>query len=97
MVSKQFDNGEAAFVVEVICELQDADDEVVATIAVRNVAVYTLVDNFVPSEDDIEYFLQNGVLFQVHPYARETISSLASRAGLPGAFLPVLVKNVADE
>ncbi len=59
-------------------------------------ARYSLEDGFEPDDGTVEWFAWNGVVYQVHPYIREFISSATTRAGLPPAFLPVLVRQDLD-
>lgn len=91
-------SGEAArFWIGVKSTFVDESDEPILIADVTYVAEYGIADGHHPDERELQAFVSHGVLFQLHPYLRETISSLTSRAGLPAALLPILLHGTDDD
>lgn len=87
------DGRDLAYRVELDYSAVDANDQPVITGLVEFAVGYQLDDGFEPSEEQLEHYAFGGVAFQVHPYLREHVMSMCTRAGLPPYVLPILGRD----
>jgi hypothetical protein len=90
-------DGKAPFLVGVRSELVDTEGQSILQVEASYLLTYRVDPAWTPSDEELRVFATQGVLFQVHPYLREFIASITSRAGLPPALLPVLVRDDLDD
>lgn len=74
--------------------LSDVNEEPILEVSTAFNASYGIDSDMPVTEELLDWWAWNGVLFQVHPYLREFLSSMTGRAGLPPAYLPLLVREV---
>lgn len=66
--------------------------EPIATGDAAFIASYDLDEGWRPTEDQVEHFAFNGVIFQVHPYIREHLSTICLKSGMAPYLLPMLFR-----
>jgi hypothetical protein len=87
------DGSALAYTVRLQYSAVDPDDQPLITGMVEFVLGYQLDEGFEPSEEQLEHYAFGGVAFQVHPYLREHVMSMCTRAGLPPYALPILGRD----
>jgi len=73
----------------------DADGVQILTGMVEFALSYRLDEGFEPSDEELEHYAFGGVAFQAHPYLREHVMSMCTRAGLPPYILPILGRDAS--
>lgn len=78
------------FQTEITQEADGGEDELVATIVCEYAALYDLVglDGYEPSAEEYQAYSETAATLTIYPYARELISSMVNRLGLPRLVLP---------
>lgn len=89
----ELDEGRAAFLIAITADLLDENGDRIIEVAVSYLLAYALDAGYMPSDEELHFFVTQGVVFQAHPYLREFVASATSRAGLPPAQLPVLIRD----
>ena len=87
------DGSELTYLVDLSYKAVDEDQEPLVSGSVQFAVAYHLADDFVPSDEQLQHYGFGGVAFQVHPYLREHVMSMCTRAGLPPYALPILGRD----
>lgn len=94
----EHEEGQDNFAVRVTFELEittppddDGVEDRVATIKVEYGALYDLVglDGYQPTAKEFEAYAETAATLTLYPYAREFMSSMTNRLGLPRLVLPM--------
>lgn len=88
--------GTVAYDVGLTCHLTNTADETLAQIEIVHCARYEVLDGFEVTDEALSFYGRHAVVFQVHPYMREMLSSLTGKMGLPPYFLDVLHHDQAS-
>lgn len=96
------DDGQLGYLVSLTYKILDSDSkDPMATGEVVYYAAYELAEDLKLSDDQVQQFGLEGVLFQVHPFLREHMATMCQRSGLVGYPLPILlhepVKGSTDD
>jgi hypothetical protein len=87
------DEGVLTYVVGLNYRAIDEDHQPLIFGSVEFALAYHLEDGFEPTAEQLEHYAFGGVAFQAHPYLREHVMSMCTRAGLPPYALPILGRD----
>ncbi|QFG69510.1 hypothetical protein [Ornithinimicrobium pratense] len=74
----------------VLPEAEEEEPVLVGYLEVAHMVEIELEGDAVPSDESIEYFIQQNVLFMAYPYFRTALHRLPGEFGLPAVVMPFL-------